>query len=317
MFFIIQKFRFQNTPTISPELVSTDVMSPELAMALKGFHVKMGTILEGREWFFRGLISAVVEGMNTGHPIAKSLICTPLKGAFNWRVKGFTLIELLVVIAIIAILAGLLMPVLSRAKNRGIMMTDLNNFRQLGMAMHLYAADSGDSLPWPNWYAGDVSSNGIPRTGWLYKLDTTVKGSARFKAQTGLFWSALRDPRMYMCPMDYTNTALFAQRAQKISSYVMNGAVIGYNRMIFPCVNLSSMAPEAVAFWETDETEPKYFNDGASYPKEGVSARHLQGAINGAFDGSASFIKFDTWYDEVDQTNKNQLWCYPNSPDGR
>jgi hypothetical protein len=97
----------------------------------------------------------------------------------------------------------------------------------------------------------------------------------------------------------------------------MNGAVIGFDRVIFPPVKLGSMSPEAVVFWETDETEPSYFNDGASFPKEGVSARHLQGAINGAFDGSVSYIKFNQWYEEVDQTNKNQLWCYPNSQDGR
>jgi prepilin-type N-terminal cleavage/methylation domain-containing protein len=230
---------------------------------------------------------------------------------------GFTLIELLVVIAIIGILAGLLLPVLSKAKNRAIMMTDLNNLKQQGMAMHIYASDSGDALPWPNWLAGDVGADGSPRSGWLYKIDTATTGPARFKPQTGLFWNTLRDPRMYMCPMDNTNAPLFAQRGQKISSYVMNGAGVGFNRMIYPPVKLGSMSPEAVVFWETDETEPSYFNDGASFPKEGVSARHLQGAINGAFDGSVSYIKFNQWYEEVDQTNKNQLWCYPNSPNGR
>jgi prepilin-type N-terminal cleavage/methylation domain-containing protein len=79
-----------------------------------------------------------------------------LKANFNRLVKGFTLIELLVVIAIIGILAGLLLPVLSKAKNRAIMMADLNNLKQQGVAMHIYASDSGDALPWPNWLAGDV-----------------------------------------------------------------------------------------------------------------------------------------------------------------
>jgi hypothetical protein len=97
----------------------------------------------------------------------------------------------------------------------------------------------------------------------------------------------------------------------------MNGAVNGYGRKLFPCVKLGRMAPNAAAFWETDEMNPHYFNDGASLPKEGVSARHLQGAISGLFDGSVMYIKFNTWYAEADQTNKNRLWCYPESPNGR
>jgi len=232
------------------------------------------------------------------------------KGAFRWQRMGFTLIELLVVIAIVGILASMLLPVLSQGKNRAIMAIDINNLKEQGMAMHLYASDYGDAMPWPNW-----SSTNLP--GWLYTYDTAASGPARFKVQTGVFWNYLHNPKLYQCPMDYTNTPPFAERPQQVSSYVMNGAVIGYNRMIFPCQKLSSMASDAVVFWETDEQFPNYFNDGASYPSEGVSSRHFQGAMTGRFVGSASFIKFDTWYDSADETNKNELWCYPGSPNGR
>jgi len=235
---------------------------------------------------------------------------------FKLHRRGFTLIELLVVIAIIGIVSALLLPALSKAKSRAVVTRDINNLKQLALCIHLYSSDNADALPWPNWLAGDVSTNGVARPGWLYTMDTNVIGPARFKASTGLFWKLLGDPKIYMCPMDNTNGPMFAMRGQQISSYVLNGGVIGYKRGITP-VKLGDIAPTAVAFWETDETEPSYFNDGASYPPEGVSARHNRGAANSLFDGSAGFIKFDTWYSEVDETNKNQLWCYPNSPTGR
>ena len=78
--------------------------------------------------------------------------------------KGFTLIELLVVIAIIAILAALLLPSLASAKARGKSTVCLNNLKQLGLAITMYAQDYNDNYPlayvggiWPNIWAEAVS----------------------------------------------------------------------------------------------------------------------------------------------------------------
>jgi prepilin-type N-terminal cleavage/methylation domain-containing protein len=230
------------------------------------------------------------------------------------RVNSFTLIELLVVIAIIGILMALLLSAVSAAKDNAIKAADINNLRQISIALHIYCDDNHGRLPWSNWSSND-------HTGWLYSIVTNLPSGgdvhAPYIQQGGLLWPYLKSPKLYMCPRDRPPDT---NRLVMFSSYMMNAAVSGYGRTIYPCLQLSQMSPDGVVFWETDERYYWLFNDGANPPNEGVTARHDNGGIAATFSGAAEYWKFDAWHELSDQDTgsfqKNRLWCYPNSPDG-
>jgi len=144
------------------------------------------------------------------------------------RRPAFTLIEVLVVTAVIAVIAALLLPALSKARERGLAMVCLNNTKELTLGVQLYADDHEGALPYNMGMNGSTFRSNLNWVNnvmtWDLSSDNTNLATIR-QAALGAYVNG--STAIYRCPSDHVLSAIQAAAGweARIRSYSMNALV--------------------------------------------------------------------------------------------
>jgi type II secretory pathway pseudopilin PulG len=255
--------------------------------------------------------------------------------------NAFTFTELLAILSTIALLASIVLPVLARDTDSPERAACLSNMKRIMAAVAMYSTDNNDYLPHPSWGADLAGPDN-----WCYatrlpsgETAPSAAGKGGLDAHTnqipfylaGQLARFLESQRVLVCPTDWrvsmsAKRVNYIQRAQKLSSYTMSGAVGAYalpksvglpNGVTY---KTTDFLPTDILLSEQSETESFYFNDAAYHPQwfgQVLTRRHREAdgeglGVVGRSGATADFMKWSSLTNlQVYRGQANDLLCGP------
>lgn len=206
--------------------------------------------------------------------------------------EGFTLIELLVVIAIIAILAGMLLPALSRSKQKAQGIQCMNHHRSLMLAWRMYVEDSDDKLP----FASVINQPSLKSYAWTSDFMNDDPGNRsnwdpEWDIQKSLLFKYAPDYKIWKCPADRKTVTVQGKKLPRVRSMAMNIYVGGLDFDVGP-----------MAGWRIYRKQSHMIDPGPASTWVFLDMR--EDAIN----WGNYYVEMSGWPDKPEQTSYDTDW---------